>query len=220
MKDFTRSFILFLLVAGSSVTALAQDADGQAGGAPITITKVEQSLVATPIYTASMGTAAPLPPVNPSTASKWLQVEFTFKVNSETKILNEAQFQTYIEIGDLQTPDDKETTKTAVLVGQTTYVNLPNGEHHGVFYIHPNTIYRYGGERAFSDFRPGKKNIRVVASIAGEQVGVKDLTEDDANWVTGERKINGFVLPKEASPWAFINIDRYPQVKMKTGESQ
>jgi len=182
---------------------------------PITITKVEATLVTSPIYAV---TASPNAAPVAGQPGKWLQVDFTYSVNSEDLMVKEVQFRVYAEVDDLAVPTDK-TGPGAYLYGEGTYLNIPNGkDYHGSFYIHPFTVQRFGGESSMTYQDPKGKNIRVEADIDSQQAGYKDLHDDDPNWVSqAGRKIAGMILPRELTPWALINADRYPPVKLRTG---
>ncbi|MDE1171142.1 MAG: hypothetical protein PW734_08050 [Verrucomicrobium sp.] len=204
MRKF--SWILFLLVAVPSFSFAQQ---GDTNG-PVVITKVEANLVPTPNYTVSAATSTPVTP-----SPKWLQVNFDFTARNEKPFIDTLQFRVYVEVAEPSGPDDQEGSP-ALLVGETTFINVPNERDlHGSFFIHPYTIRRFGGENAFSNFK-AKRNIRVEALIDGQQISFHDEHDDDANWVSSLRKISGMVLPRDQSPWALVNIDRYPPVKTRS----
>jgi len=202
--------LLALLVSG--VIPLSAEAQSNS---PITITKVEATLVTSPTYSvisATSGTQLT------GQAPKWLQIDFTYSVASDDLMLKEVQFRAYAEVDDLAVPTDK-SGPGAYLYGEGTYLSIPNGkDYHGTFYVHPFTVTRYGGELAMGYLDPKGKNIRIEADIDGQQAGYKDLHDDDPNWVSqAGRKISGMLLPRELSPWALINADRYPPAKLRTG---
>ncbi len=209
MKALSTLIVLFGVFLAFTLSSPAQEAPAQ-----VTITKIDYSTVSTPGY-AVQATPPPLPPE--SDVGKWLRVDFTFEVKADRpgKFLNELQFKVYIEVDDLAVPTDREGTP-AVLTGETTFVNLPDKrDQHGVFFVHPYTVKRFGGETAFN--YKDKKNIHVEAYVDGQLVASKDAHDDDANWFGPLKKINGMVIPREASPWALVDIDQYPPVKLRTG---
>lgn len=208
------SLPFFALLALSALGTIPLSAQAQ-NNSPIVITKVEATLVTSPAYTSSAATMAA--PVS-GQPGKWLQIDFTYSVASDDLMVKEIQFRAYAEVDDLAVPTDK-TGPDACLSGEGTYLNIPNGkDYHGSFYIHPFTVLRFGGENAMGYQDPKGKNIRIEADLDGQQVAYKDLHDDDPNWVSqAGRKISGMLLPRELTPWALINVDRYPPVKLRTG---
>jgi len=202
------SFFALLALVALPLSCRAQNG-------PITITKVEATLLTSPAYNPNTSTPTP-PPVGPP--GKWLQIDFTYSVATDTGMLKEVQFRASAEVMDLASPTDK-TGPGAYLAGDGTYLNIPDGhDYHGAFYLHPFTVQRFGGETAMGYMDPKGRNIRVEADVDGQQVAYKDIHDDDPNWVSqAGRKISGMLLPRELSPWALISIDRYPPVKPRTG---
>ncbi len=208
-----RSLALWALVVAWACSFSPASAQNDSNG-PITLKKIDDSLVTAPQYNYQVNgpslTSGPVP--------KWLQVEFSFDTDTDRDLLPEVTFRIYIEVQDLANPKDQDGP-AAVLTGETTYVNLPNGrDQRGSFFVHPYTIRRFGGENAFSNFK-AKKNIRVEALIDGQQIAFKDEHQDDANWVSTLKKIGSLVLPREMSPWLLVNPDRYPPIKLRGGNN-
>jgi len=206
------SLPFFALLALSALGTLPVSSQAQSNS-PITITKVEATLVSAPAY--AVVSASAQSTVLPG---KWLQVDYTYSIASDELMVKEVQFRAYVEVDDLAVPTDK-TGPGAYLYGESTYLNIPNGrDYHGTFFIHPFTVQRFGGEPAMSYQDPKGKNIRIEADIDGQQAGYKDLHEDEPNWVSqAGRKISGMLLPRELSPWALVGADHYPPVKLRTG---
>ncbi len=200
--------LLSVLMGALTLSARAQsDSQGT-----ISIDKIDVDLVEAPVFGVSN-----LPPANfPQKPGKWLEIDFSYNVNSDRQILNEVQFRAYVEVQDLATPADKEGPP-AVLIGETTVTSVPNGKNTGSFFIHPFNLNRFGGERAAADYKqPKGKNIRIEAYIDGQQVSVKDRRDDDPNWVGQMKKLPGMVVPRDQSPWALINCDRFPPAKLRS----
>jgi hypothetical protein len=226
MKFIPQSLMRF---AGVSILAIATLSLGlvcraEAQNSAITINKIDLSLVETPQYAASSATvgANPPPASSPSRPGKWVQVDYSFDVNSADRDwLNDVEFRAYVEVDDMAGLKDREGPP-ALLTAQTTFSIVPNGkDYHGTFFIHPTVVQRFGGEQLFNAAAfASKRNIHIDAYLDGQIVASKDKHDDDPNWIGAMKKINGFLMPRELSPWALINIDRYPPVKLRQAGAQ
>jgi hypothetical protein len=195
-----------VLLAASASLLSAQEAGG-----PVTIQKVTADLIDNPGGSGGGGT-----PIG-----KWLMVDVTYDVAAERKFLPDLQFKIYIEVQDLAIPTDKEGP-AAALTGDQTYVNIPDGkDYHAIFYVHPFTLQRFGGDNAAREYKVASgKDIHIEAYNDGQEIASKDKnTEQDPNWFSSLKKINGFVIPKDQSPWPWDN-SRVPPVKQHSGGGQ
>ncbi|HEY8966821.1 MAG TPA: hypothetical protein VIM58_10275, partial [Candidatus Methylacidiphilales bacterium] len=129
---------------------------------------------------------SPAVPV-PVDSKKWLKIDVNYSTEAPNEVIPEVKFKVYIEAPDVKGPRDSRADKFVILTGEATYVNVPAGaagrELHAVFYVHPFTINRYGGEKNFH-FGPGQ-NIHVDAYIGEQKAASKDAFEvaaADKNW--------------------------------------
>lgn len=146
--------------------------------------------------------------------SKWYQINVEYTANPAKPFLDEVQFKVYVEMEEKQDPKDRDNSGDPVLLtGEVTYVNIPKSRDtmYCSFYLHPNTIERYGGERGLE-----KHNVHVEAYVGGTLVASADKKKDDPDWIHGKFKsISGMVLTKDQSPWALADLDLYPAQKQK-----
>jgi hypothetical protein len=212
--------VSILAIAPLSLGFIAQ---AEAQNSPITIDKIELSLVETPQYAASSATVGANPVNGPvGKPGRWVEVDYTFDVNSADRDwLNDVEFRAYVEVDDMAGLKDREGPP-ALLTAQTTFSIVPNGkDYHGTFFIHPIVVQRFGGEQLFNAAAfASKRNIHIDAYLDGQIVASKDKHDDDANWIGSMKKINGFLMPRELSPWALLYIDRYPPVKLRQAGAQ
>jgi hypothetical protein len=165
---------------------------------------------------------------------KWLAVSFSFLTEEPVKgFIDEISFRIFIEAREFANLDDQEG-QPVVLVGETTYINLPakqgGTKHTGVFFVHPFAVERYGGSRGERAFKftgsvknQSNSNIRIEATLNGQtvlldkqgQARYVDLLKDDEGWVAQSKRINAIVLSKDQSPWAPVWADRVPPNKIK-----
>ncbi|MCS7063847.1 MAG: hypothetical protein NZM04_07385 [Methylacidiphilales bacterium] len=212
MKKFLTVTVLAWMACGMYVGA---QEDGGVISFDRTV-KIKPEFVDAPVFAggaAKPGGTAP-------TESKWMEVEFKYAcmppealdLNSKKGIyLDEAQFKIYIEGINPDEPNSDQG-EPILLVGEVTYINIPAGkENYGVFYVHPNTIGRYGGQ---ATFEKSNKNIRIEAYINGQLVDViQKKEEDDDGWINPIKRVNHQVYTKEESPFRLVNISRYPAEK-------
>jgi hypothetical protein len=151
---------------------------------------------------------------------KWFMVLFDYNLEGQDAFLDEIQFKVYIEATQFAGKDDKEG-KGVVLTGEVTYINIPLGSgtttRNGVFFVHPNTVERFGGAREFENT---KRNIHVDAFIQGQKAGSADFKEEsDANWFISPnlKAISGLVYHHENSPWLLAAPGIMPAVKQRGG---
>lgn len=213
-----KNFIFLWGVALLHLTAVSWG-QGEVSNAVISFDKTEKikpKFVDTPVYGAGgvKGNGA-------QSDKKWMEVEFKYTckppelqdLNSKRGVyLDEAQFKIYIE-GIIPDEPNGNEGDAILLVGQATYVNIPAGkDNYGVFYVHPNTVDRYGGQ---SNFDRSGMNIRVEAYVNGQLVDViQKKEEEDDGWIYKLRRINHQVYSKGESPFSLMDIGRYPAEKM------
>ncbi len=178
-------------------------------------TKIKPEFVDVPVYGAG-GTKRG----GASADKKWMEVEFKYAcmpvemadlTSKRGVYLDEVQFKIYIE-GIIPDQPNGDEGDPVLLVGEVTYVNIPAGkENYGVFYVHPNTVGRYGGQ---ANFERSAKNIRIEAYVNGQLVDViQKREEENEGWIHPLKRINNLVYSKEESPFSLMDIGRYPAEK-------
>jgi hypothetical protein len=214
--------VVFLVATGAERAAFAQVAN-----APINFASRDAmtvSFVAPPTLSSgdssSGGSAA-------GDTAQWLKVEFHYNTTAivTTKYLDTVQFKIWIEGLDSEAINKSQASGKGVavaLTGTVTYVNVPVGKDlYGVFYVHPNTLARYSGERGAEDF-DRKFNMHLEASVGGAVVDNIDRRPDPAGltWFQALRATPGMVYRQDQSPFALSDVSRYPAIKLPPDASQ
>ena len=102
------------------------------------------------------------------------------------------------------------------LTGSVTYVNVPAGKDlYGVFYVHPNTLGRYSGDRGYEDF-DRKYNIHIEANVGGVLMDAIDKKKDPSGptWFQPLIPIANLVYRQDQTPFIIADPDRYPAIKL------
>ena len=133
----------------------------------------------------------------------WLQLRVDFRTAPEW--MDEVTFTFHVALqGD---PEDMPQGSEAVnmFTGTVTYINIPRGDHRATMYLDPNTFLRYGDVRA----------VAVVANVGGELAGglVEPESSAASEWWK-KRTANSIpLMPRNETPYAFVEIDRQETVK-------
>jgi hypothetical protein len=100
------------------------------------------------------------------------------------------------------------------LTGEETYLNIPMARDcYGVFYVHPGTLVRYGGDRGQDNF-DRKYNIHIEAYVNGALMDRIDRwPEDNPDWWKPLRATPSLVLRSDQSPFIITDTSKYPMLK-------
>ena len=214
--------ILFWGLAAGSVLAQAPDS-------PVAFAN-QDAITASFVQAPNLGgTGAPVPGDH-----NWLKVEFHYGVAfpidpnvpqdgpTALKYLDEVQFKVWIEGRDLLDPQGKPGEGIAVvLTGSVTYINIPKGhDRYGVFYVHPDTLGRYGTVEGTRDFDAnGKFDIHLEAYVAGKLMDSIDKKKGEtAGWQLQPKQIPGLVYRQNQTPFVCADVDRYPAIKLDSAQ--
>ena len=111
--------------------------------------------------------------------------------------IDELEFTYYAYIED-------ESNKGAPVMfrGMVTYVNVAKGKHVSDIFLHPNTIARMGLV----------KQVAVVVKARGAVVATES-TATKPNWWDGFSPVDGVLINRSQTPFAYIDYDMYEAIK-------
>jgi hypothetical protein len=212
--DFPRLFTVVFLLGGAAFSSLLAQGDDAVIHFKEGNDGLRAELIGAPNEPSAGGSSY-------ISSKKWLKIEALYTVNAprDREVLPEVRFKVYVDADNVKNPRD-DKGDPIILTGDATYINLPNvpsgSELKVSFYIHPYTINRYGGERKFSF--TSDRNIHIEALVDEQVVASRDAhSGDEKNWFkNGQATVQGVVLTKEQSPWAFSDMTSYPQAKLKS----
>ncbi len=160
-----------------------------AGSDILRIRKMTPVKEKTPVFrTAAPGQASARQP-------DWWRVTVEFETAPEW--IDELEFTYYAYIED-------QSNKGAPVMfrGLVTYVNVAKGKHVSDMFLHPNTIARMGLV----------KQIAVVVKARGAVVATES-TATKANWWDGFSPVDGVLINRAQTPFAFVDYDLYEAIK-------
>jgi hypothetical protein len=134
----------------------------------------------------------------PSTmARQWYKIEVQYE--SQPDWSDDVQLKVYVLLG---------TGRDArMFVGDVTHVDVQKGtQHYAGFFIHPNTLKRYGAGQ-----------VQAVAVQLFYQNRLQDMASDPPSqerWWEKYTPVTGFVRNPLETPWAPISAQRFEASKM------
>ena len=173
-----------------SLSAWAQQPAPGAGSDMVRIRKLHApEKIKTPVFrTAVQGQASAKQP-------DWWRVAVEYETAPEWIDELEFTFYTYIE-------DQSNKGAPVMFRGLVTYVNVAKGKHVSDMFLHPNTIARMGLV----------KQIAVVVKARGAVVATES-TATKANWWDGFSPVDGVLINRAQTPFAFVDYDLYEAIK-------
>ena len=168
---------------------------GIARGA-VKLSKVEGKKTATPIYSVQ-NTQPPAQAVQ----RQWYQITVFFHTTPEW--LDDLDLRCYVL---LKGKPGTAGSKQMLLKGDVTLVNIAKGKHKCDFFVHPNTLLRYGDV----------DTVAVVMSKQDQLIGMASQPENPKRWWEDYQPVPGLVLRRTETPFALVNFDDYEQVKDTT----
>lgn len=150
----------------------------------------KEEALRTPLYKTSLNTSSTSP-------KTWWHGVMEYETAPEW--IDELEFTYYVYI------EDAKTKTTPMFRATVTYVNIPKGKHLSDVFLHPDTLARYG--------KP--KFIAVVVKHQGAVVAQESTASSGAgNWWDRFSPIDGVLLPRSMTPFAVLDYDDFPSVKM------
>ena len=185
---------LITLFLWASCGAMAQQPAPAAGGAGdiLRIRKMTPVKEKTPVFrTATASSTSARQP-------DWWRVMVDFETAPDW--IDELEFTYYAYIED-------QSNKGAPVMfrGTVTYVNVAKGKHVSDMFLHPNTIARLGLV----------KQIAVVVKARGAVVATES-TAAKPNWWDGFSPVDGVLINRAQTPFAFVDYDMYEAIKPAT----
>ncbi len=182
------------MVAVAAFMAIAAPSQGQRQRIYVEPTKVRAEKLRAPIY--QIRGAQPL---RSTRAWNWMRIRVDYETYVEW--LDGLKIRAYV----LARSDEGATV---VLTGEVEYLNVPEGKHMAVLFVHPNTVYRYGGDK-------GKGIERVaIEMILGNTVVARMGTEGPLAqpWWQGLPQVNQ-VVDRDHTPFSLYYADAVEQIK-------
>jgi hypothetical protein len=135
---------------------------------------------------------------------EWLEVRAEF--DTAPRWVNEVTFKYYV-LMEAKSAEDVPK-KNNLFTGSVTYVNIPKGNRYrSAIYLDPFTHQRYGQVKA----------VAVEVVHEGRTVDMKtDAKVQTKWWEQIPNPINGLLLNKNDTPFAFVDYDEYPMIKRKS----
>lgn len=182
---------LFAAVGLLAGTALAQMASAAAGGSDVLRIRKMAPVpnTKTPVFrTATASQASAKQP-------DWWRVMVEFETAPDW--VDELEFTYYVYMKD-------QSNKGAEMMfrGAVTYVNVAKGRHYSDMFLHPSTLARMGRV----------EQVAVVVKAKGAVVATES-TAQTANWWDRFAPIDGVLLNRAQTPFAFVDYDLYEQIK-------
>jgi hypothetical protein len=168
--------------------------DGQVRGeSDFQITKIAKNLITAPQF-AYTGAEQ----YRTNQRELWLEVETTFA--STPAFTDELTFKYFVLVSG------------KVLTGEVTHVNIPAGrENRSVMFVPPRGLARLMNNQVVT--AAAVQNIAVQIMQDGAVRAESSLARGPANWFTASRRISGFLVNKNETPFAALYWDRYEQIK-------
>ena len=193
-KGFFGAALITLFLWASCGAMAQQPAPAAAGGAGdiLRIRKMTPVKEKTPVFrTATASSTSARQP-------DWWRVIVDFETAPDW--IDELEFTYYAYIED-------QSNKGAPVMfrGTVTYVNVAKGKHISDMFLHPNTIARLGLV----------KQIAVVVKARGAVVAMES-TAAKPNWWDGFSPVDGVLISRAQTPFAFVDYDMYEAIKPAT----
>ena len=183
---------LFLWAASGAMAQQPAPAAGGGAGDVLRIRKMTPVKEKTPVFrTATASSTSARQP-------DWWRVMVDFETAPDW--IDELEFTYYAYIED-------QSNKGAPVMfrGTVTYVNVAKGKHVSDMFLHPNTIARLGLV----------KQIAVVVKARGAVVATES-TAAKPNWWDGFSPVDGVLISRAQTPFAFVDYDLYEAIKPAT----
>ena len=97
---------------------------------------------------------------------------------------------------------ENPTSRFLLLRGEVAHANVRRGNHVVDFYIHPSTLERYGDV----------ERIALVIKHQGREVESLSSPEGREGWWTQLRPLDGQLLDRNSTPFAFVEIDAHEMI--------
>lgn len=182
--------VLFAALGLAAGTALAQTASAAGGSGVLRIRKMAPVPgTKTPVFrTATASQASAKQP-------DWWRWMVEFETAPDW--IDELEFTYHAYMKD-------QSNKGAEMMfrGTVTYVNAAKGRHYSDMFLHPSALARMGRV----------EQVAVVVKVKGAVVATES-TAQTANWWDRFAPIDGVLLNRAQTPFAFVDYDLYEQIK-------
>ncbi len=204
MKSFAPALVA---LAAFGAMALVQPGSALAQQGPVTakVSNIEVSLTKTPRLSVEAGTKE-----KRDTQREWLEVEVEFQAemgNAKDEYVNELEFSYHVYFKS----DAKVTT---IYTANVIHVNIPVKETtYSSIYVSPTTLGKIFGK----DKKVNPNDVWVAVEVKSQGAvkgGMANQKESTKWWQSpNASRVDGMLLNKSQTPFAFLWWDRYPEVR-------
>ena len=193
MKRRIRSKVLWgvalFIALGFALESVGQQPAAGVGGDIIRIRRMAPVKEKTPVFRTAVASQSS------ARQPDWWRVVVDFETAPDW--LDELEFTYYVYMKD-------QSNKGAEVVfrGTVTYVNVPKGRHQSDMFLHPSTLARMGNA----------EQVAVVVKSRGAVVGTES-TAKTPNWWERFPPVDGVLLNRSQTPFAFIDYDLFNAIK-------
>ena len=186
------SIVMGAMAAGAAVVPPTAPQPGGITKGTVVLKKVDSQKLLTPTYSVT-----PTPPASKVQRS-WQDVTLYFDTHPEW--LDDLELKCYVL---LKPKVATQGSKQMCLRGDIALVNVAKGKHKVDFFVHPNTLLRYGDVDA----------VAVIVSKQEQLIGTLSQPPSSRRWWEEYQPVSGLVLRRADTPFGLLNYDDYEQVK-------
>lgn len=133
---------------------------------------------------------------------EWFEVVCEYK--TAPKWVDELTFRYYLLTENSQ-PERGENPFN-LFSGEVTYINIEEGDHESMVYLHPSTLRRFGDV----------KHIAVIVYSQGQKVG-EASTYDKPNWWEQLSPRQDYILNRMETPFGLVGFDNFEAIRSAPG---
>jgi hypothetical protein len=176
-------------------------------GSEFQITKIDPTIVSTPMISYSGATQKPGRP------KSWMEIETTFSWHprlATQKFSDDVVFNYYVLLSNRGASFPQGT----MLTGQVIHNSVPANQNDlkTVMYVSPRSLERFFDGKIPTSISAAIIDIGITVTIQGQVVAQQSLKGSGAWWPQYQQTA-GFLLNKNETPFASLNSDYYEPVK-------
>ena len=183
-------FAALVWIAGAAFAQMAPAAGAAArpGSDVLRIRKMTPVQEKTPVYSVKNAQS-------PVRQPDWWRVMVEYDTAPDW--IDELEFTYYVYM-----KDQSNQNAEMMFRGTATYVNVAKGRHYSDMFLHPSTLARLGRV----------EQVAVVVKAKGAVVA-SESTAQTPNWWDRFPPVDGVLLNRAQTPFAFVDYDMYEQIK-------
>jgi hypothetical protein len=199
------SALVVLAAFGAIALVHPGSASAQQGPVSAKVSNIEVTLSKTPRLTIEGGTKE-----KRDTQREWLEIEVEFQAdmaNAKDEYVNELEFSYHVYFKS----DAKVTT---IYTASVTHINIPVKETtYSSIYVSPTALGKIFGK----DKKVNPNDVWVAVEVKSQGAvkgGMANQKESSKWWQSpNASRVEGMLLNKSQTPFAFLWWDRYPEVR-------